>query len=313
MILMRMRSLVTGGAGFLGSHLCERLLEMGHEVICLDNLRTSSEENFEHLKSNPRFRFLFQDVTIPITETADWIFNLASPASPVQYQSRPVETTRTNILGALNVLELARTTGARVFQASTSEVYGSPTVHPQSEDYWGNVNPVGPRSCYDEGKRCVETLFFDYRREHELDIRVGRIFNTFGPRMQPDDGRVVSNFITQALSGNELTIYGSGSQTRSFCYVDDMVEAIIRFMALEEKFPGPMNLGNPEELKILDLAKAIVRLTGSASGVSVRELPQDDPVQRRPDITLAQKILGWEPKTDIETGLLRTIRYFQNR
>lgn len=310
---MSKRSLVTGGAGFLGSHLCERLLKMGHDVICLDNLLTSTEENIAHLKSQPKFRFVHHDVTVPFTEEADWIFNLACPASPVQYQSRPIETTRTNVIGALNVLELARKTGARIFQASTSEVYGSPTVHPQTEDYWGNVNPVGPRSCYDEGKRCVETLFFDYRREHDLDIRVGRIFNTFGPRMQPDDGRVVSNFITQALRGEELTIYGSGSQTRSFCYVDDMVEAIVLFMSLEDKFPGPMNLGNPGESTIIDLAKIIIQLTGSSSGITVRELPQDDPTQRKPDITLARTKLKWEPKTDMEVGLKNTIRYFQSR
>lgn len=308
---MSKRSLVTGGAGFLGSHLCDRLLSMGHEVICLDNLLTSTEDNIAHLKSNTKFKFILHDVTVPFTEKADWIFNLACPASPVQYQSRPIETTRTNVIGALNVLELARKTGARIFQASTSEVYGSPTVHPQKEDYWGNVNPVGPRSCYDEGKRCVETLFFDYKREHNLDIKVGRIFNTFGPRMQPDDGRVVSNFIMQALEGKQLTIYGSGSQTRSFCYVDDMVEAIIRFMSLDDGFTGPMNLGNPEELKIKDLAELITRLTGSGSGVTVKSLPEDDPVQRQPDISLARTKLGWNPQTDIQFGLQKTIDYFK--
>lgn len=308
---MNKRSLVTGGAGFLGSHLCERLLNMGHEVICLDNFLTSTEKNIAHLRGNPKFKLVNHDVTEPFQEKADWIFNLACPASPVQYQSRPIETTRTNVLGALNVLELARKNKARIFQASTSEVYGSPVVHPQKEDYWGNVNPVGPRSCYDEGKRCVETLFFDYKREHDLDIRIGRIFNTFGPRMQPDDGRVVSNFIMQALAGNELTIYGSGSQTRSFCYVDDMIEAIIRLMSLEDGFTGPVNLGNPEELKISELARVIIRLTGSTSGLTIRPLPQDDPVQRQPDISLARAKLGWNPVTDIQFGLQKTIRYFQ--
>ena len=308
---MKKRSLVTGGAGFLGSHLCEQLLSMNHEVICLDNLLTSTEDNISHLMSDKSFSFLKHDVTSPFDIKADWIFNLASPASPVQYQSRPVLTTRINVLGALNVLDLAKLTGARIFQASTSEVYGSPAVHPQKEDYWGNVNPVGPRSCYDEGKRCVETLFFDYYREHQLDIRVGRIFNTFGPRMQPDDGRVVSNFIMQALKGESITIYGDGSQTRSFCYVNDMVEGIIRYMEQDKFLPGPINLGNPSEIKIKDLARLIVQMTGSSSLVNFRDLPQDDPVQRQPDITLAKSKLNWAPSTDIQTGLRDTIRYFQ--
>lgn len=309
---MSKRCLVTGGAGFLGSHLCERLLSDGHRVICLDNLVTSSEENISHLRQDSGFQFVHQDVTEPFHFEVDWIFNLASPASPVQYQSRPVETTRTNVLGALNVLELARKTKARIFQASTSEVYGSPDVHPQKESYWGNVNPIGPRSCYDEGKRCVETLFFDYLREYQLDIRVGRIFNTFGPRMRPDDGRVVSNFIMQALKGEKLTIYGKGTQTRSFCYVDDMVDAIVRFMNLEEKFPGPMNLGNPEETQIEKLGQMILSLAKSSSGMEVFPLPEDDPVQRQPDITLAKEKIGWVPAISIEAGLVRTILFFQN-
>jgi len=308
---MKKRSLVTGGAGFLGSHLCEQLLRSGHEVICLDNLLTSTENNISHLLSNSNFSFLRQDVTMPFELKVDWIFNLASPASPVQYQSRPVLTTRINVLGALNVLELAKATGARIFQASTSEVYGSPAVHPQKEDYWGNVNPVGPRSCYDEGKRCVETLFFDYYREFKLDIRVGRIFNTFGPRMQPDDGRVVSNFIMQALKGESITLYGDGSQTRSFCYVNDMVEGIIRYMEHDQMLPGPINLGNPEEIKIRELAELIIEMTGSSSKVQSRDLPQDDPAQRQPDITLAKNKLNWAPTTDIQKGLLSTIQYFR--
>lgn len=309
---MKKRSIVTGGAGFLGSHLCEELLRKGHEVICVDNFLTSTEENISHLKNDSGFSFIRHDVTVPFDIKADWIFNLASPASPVQYQSRPVLTTRINVLGALNVLDLATKTGARIFQASTSEVYGSPTVHPQKETYWGNVNPVGPRSCYDEGKRCVETLFFDYLREFNLDIRVARIFNTFGPRMQPDDGRVVSNFIMQALKGESITINGDGSQTRSFCYVNDMVEGILCFME-QGLLKGPVNLGNPEEIKIRDLASYIIKMTGSKSQVIFRDLPQDDPAQRQPDITLAKTSFNWSPSTSMESGLKKTIQYFQEQ
>ncbi|MES2528792.1 MAG: UDP-glucuronic acid decarboxylase family protein [Bdellovibrionota bacterium] len=309
---MNKRSIVTGGAGFLGSHLCEKLLAMNHEVICLDNFMTSGEENIAHLVSHPKFKFINHDVMIPFHEKADWIFNLASPASPVNYQNQPILTTKTNILGAINMLDLAVATGARIFQASTSEVYGSPSIHPQKESYWGNVNPIGPRSCYDEGKRCAESLFFDYLREHKVDIRVGRIFNTFGPRMQPDDGRVVSNFIVQALAGKDLTIYGSGNQTRSFCYVTDMVEAIVAYMSVDSPMPGPVNLGNPGELNISALAALIIKLTGSSSQLVFKDLPQDDPIQRQPDISLAIKSFNWKPVVQMETGLKKTIEYFKN-
>ena len=310
---MNKRSIVTGGAGFLGSHLCEKLLAMNHEVICLDNLMTSSEANIAHLISDKRFKFVQHDVMQPFHEKSDWIFNLASPASPFYYQTKPLFTTKTNILGSINMLDLAVKTGARIFQASTSEVYGSPVVHPQTESYWGNVNPIGPRSCYDEGKRCAESLFFDYEREHKVDIRVGRIFNTFGPRMQPDDGRVVSNFIVQALAGKDITIYGSGKQTRSFCYVTDMVDAIIAYMNVEKRLPGPVNIGNPEEMTINDLAALIIKFTQSGSQIVYRDLPQDDPIQRQPDISLATSSFNWKPATDMKLGLKKTIEYFQSK
>lgn len=308
---MKKRSLVTGGAGFLGSHICERLLELNHEVTCLDNLMTCSEDNISHLRRNKNFRFVRHDVCEPFDQPVDWIFNLASPASPIHYQNFPIETTMANVLGSINMLELAKKNQARIFQASTSEVYGSPAVHPQKETYWGNVNPVGPRSCYDEGKRCAETLFFDYLREHEVDIRVARIFNTFGPRMQPDDGRVVSNFIMQALTNKNLTLYGKGNQTRSFCYVDDMVNGIIKFMSLEERFPGPMNLGNPEEITISDLAGLVIKLTNSRSQIIFKELPEDDPIQRQPDISLARKTINWSPLVNVSSGLNQTISFFR--
>lgn len=316
-----MRILVTGGAGFIGSHLCERLLDEGHEVICLDNFFTGSRRNIEHLLSNDRFELLCHDVTkpIPLSGPLDRIYNLACPASPVHYQFDPVKTVTTNVMGAINVLELARDTGARVLQASTSEVYGDPICHPQPESYWGNVNPIGPRSCYDEGKRVAETLFFDYHRQYGVDIKVVRIFNTYGPRMAADDGRVVSNFILQALRGEDLTVYGEGTQTRSFCYVDDMVEGIIRMMEYKENglgatsgFPGPVNLGNPQEVSILELAELIIELTGANSKVAFKPPVPDDPCRRKPDIGLARRKLGWEPHTDLKTGLERTIAYYKD-
>ncbi len=311
------RVLVTGGAGFLGSHLIDRLLDRGDEVICVDNLFTGSKRNIEHVLNHPRFEFLRHDVTFPLYVEVDQIFNLACPASPVHYQHDPVQTTKTSVHGAINMLGLAKRVGARIFQASTSEVYGDPSVHPQPEDYWGNVNPIGIRSCYDEGKRCAETLFFDYFRQYKTDIRVVRIFNTYGPRMHPNDGRVVSNFIVQALRGQDITIYGAGSQTRSFCYVDDLVDGFIRFMDLSDKdsnglcFPGPINLGNPGEFTIKELAEKIIELTGSSSNLIYHPLPSDDPLQRQPDITQAKKYLsGWEPKIQLDQGLLKTIEYF---
>jgi len=313
----RKRILVTGGAGFLGSHLVERLLSQGDEVVCVDNLFTGTKRNIEHLIGNPRFEFLRHDVTFPLYVEVDQIYNLACPASPIHYQHDPVQTTKTSVHGAINMLGLAKRLRARIFQASTSEVYGDPAVHPQTEGYWGNVNPIGIRSCYDEGKRCAETLFFDYHRQHGLDIRVARIFNTYGPRMHPNDGRVVSNFITQALEGRDITIYGEGLQSRSFCYVDDLIEGFVRFMALqaaspgERPFPGPMNLGNPVEFTMLELAELVVELTGSASKLVFEPLPNDDPVRRRPDITLAQQQLGgWRPAVQLREGLGRTIAYF---
>lgn len=313
----RRRILVTGGAGFLGSHLVDRLLERGDEVVCADNLFTGTKRNIEHLLAHPRFEFLRHDVTFPLYVEVDEIYNLACPASPVHYQHDPVQTTKTSVHGAINMLGLAKRLRARIFQASTSEVYGDPTVHPQTEAYWGNVNPIGPRSCYDEGKRCAETLFFDYYRQHRLDIRVARIFNTYGPRMHPNDGRVVSNFIVQALRGEELTIYGTGAQTRSFCYVDDLVEAFLRFMDLPGDagggpgFPGPINLGNPGEFTMRQLAETVLRLTGSASRIVYKPLPADDPMQRQPDIALARERLGgWEPQVPLEQGLQKTIAYF---
>jgi len=306
-----MRILITGGAGFLGSHLSERLIEAGHEVLCLDNFFTGRKTNIQHLIGNPRFELIRHDVIEPFKVEVDQIYNLACPASPPHYQYNPIKTMKTSVMGAINCLGLAKRVRARVFQASTSEVYGDPAVHPQTEDYWGNVNPIGRRSCYDEGKRCAETLFFDYHRENKVDIRVVRIFNTYGPRMLPDDGRVVSNFIVQALKGQDLTVYGDGSQTRSFCFVDDLVEGFIRFMNQEE-IVGPMNLGNPGEFTMLELAELVLKKAGGTSKITHKELPADDPKQRKPDISLAKKHLGWEPKVPLEQGIERTIGYFRN-
>jgi len=307
----RKRILVTGGAGFLGSHLIDRLLAQGHEVVCADNLFTGSKRNIEHLHSHPRFEFMRHDVTFPLYLEVDEIYNLACPASPIHYQHDPVQTTKTSVHGAINMLGLAKRLRCRIFQASTSEVYGDPSVHPQTESYWGNVNPIGIRSCYDEGKRCAETLFFDYHRQHGLDIKVARIFNTYGPRMHPDDGRVVSNFVVQALRGEDITIFGDGSQTRSFCYVDDLIRGCIAMMDTAPGFTGPVNLGNPLECTMLELARKVLDLTGSSSRIVSRPLPADDPRQRRPDIHIARERLGWEPKVSLEHGLLRTIRYFE--
>ncbi len=305
------RVLVTGGSGFLGSHLCERLLAQGHDVICVDNLYSSRKENVAHLMTHPRFEFMRHDVTFPLYVEVDEIYNLACPASPIHYQHDPVQTTKTSVHGAINMLGLAKRTGAKIFQASTSEVYGDPEEHPQREQYWGRVNPIGIRSCYDEGKRCAETLFFDYWRQHELDIKVVRIFNTYGPRMHPNDGRVVSNFIVQALRGEDITIYGDGSQTRSFCYVDDLIEAFVRVMATSRDFTGPVNIGNPGEFTILELAEKILKLIDGKSKIIFKALPQDDPKQRRPDITLAREALSWEPKINLDAGLEKTISYFR--
>lgn len=306
---MSKRILVTGGAGFLGSHLCERLIEQGHNVICADNLFTGSKRNIEHLQSLPNFEFIRHDVTEPLRVEVDQIYNLACPASPPHYQYNSIKTFKTSVLGAINVLGLAKRTGARVFQASTSEVYGDPLVHPQPESYWGHVNPTGIRSCYDEGKRAAETLFFDYHRQNGVDIRVVRIFNTYGPRMMPDDGRVVSNFIVQALRGQDLTIYGDGKQTRSFCYVDDLIQGFLRLMEVEN-FTGPVNIGNPGEFTMLELAELVLQKVGGSSTIVHKPLPSDDPKQRQPDITLAQAKLGWEPKVPLSDGLDRTIAYF---
>jgi len=308
---MKNRILVTGGAGFLGSHLCERLLAEGNEVICADNYFTGSKENVAHLLSNPYFELIRHDVTFPLYIEVDQIYNLACPASPVHYQHDPVQTTKTSVHGAINMLGLAKRVKARIFQASTSEVYGDPEVHPQPEEYWGRVNPIGIRSCYDEGKRCAETLFFDYHRQHNLDIKVARIFNTYGPRMHPNDGRVVSNFIVQALKGQDITIFGDGSQTRSFCYVDDLIEGFIRLMNTEPGFTGPVNLGNPGEFTMLELAEKVIELTGSKSKLTFMPLPQDDPKQRQPNIELAKAKLGWEPTIKLEEGLRKTINYFK--
>ena len=307
----RKRVLVTGGAGFLGSHLVERLLDAGHEVVCADNLFTGSKRNIEHLHGNPRFEFMRHDVTFPLYVEVDEIWNLACPASPIHYSHDPVQTTKTSVHGAINMLGLAKRLGCRIFQASTSEVYGDPSVHPQREDYWGNVNPIGPRSCYDEGKRCAETLFFDYRLQHGLKIKVARIFNTYGPRMHQADGRVVSNFIVQALLGEPIRVYGDGRQTRSFCYVDDLIEAMIAMMGSADEVTGPINIGNPEEFTILELAEQIIRLTGSKSEVVHGPAQEDDPIRRRPDISKAEALLGWRPSTSLAAGLPKTIEYFR--
>ncbi len=304
------RILVTGGAGFLGSHLCEALLQRGHDVLCVDNYFTGRRDNVEHLLDNSRFEVMRHDVTFPLYVEVDEIYNLACPASPVHYQHDPVQTTKTSVLGAINMLGLAKRLRARILQASTSEVYGDPTVHPQTEDYWGNVNPIGYRSCYDEGKRCAETLFFDYRRQHDLGIKVARIFNTYGPRMHPQDGRVVSNFIMQALEGAPITIFGEGEQTRSFCFVSDLVDGLIRLMDTRDEFTGPVNIGNPNEMTIRELAEKIVAMTGSSSQLVFKPLPHDDPVQRRPDISLARAEMGWQPTVDLDQGLEATVAYF---
>ena len=303
--------LVTGGAGFLGSHLCERLLEQGHEVLCVDNYYTGSKANILPLMANPRFELMRHDVTFPLYVEVDEIYNLACPASPIHYQHDPVQTTKTSVHGAINMLGLAKRLNAKIFQASTSEVYGDPDVHPQPENYWGNVNPIGVRSCYDEGKRCAETLFFDYHRQHRLRIKVMRIFNTYGPRMHPDDGRVVSNFIVQALKGEPITIYGDGQQTRSFCYVDDLVEAMVRFMDSPDSVTGPINVGNPQELTMLELAKSVQALVKSDSQIVFEPLPMDDPLQRQPNIDMAKELLDWQPSVELEQGLLKTIPYFE--
>lgn len=306
------RILVTGGAGFLGSHLCDRLVKNGHDVLCLDNFFTGSKKNICHLLEKPNFELIRHDLAQPIFLEVDEIYNLACPASPIHYQFNPVKTVKTNIMGAIHMLGLAKRVHAKILQASTSEVYGNPTVHPQPEDYWGFVNPIGLRACYDEGKRCAETLFFDYHRQNNVNIRVIRIFNTYGPRMHPNDGRVVSNFIVQALNGKNITIYGDGRQTRSFCYVEDMIDGMVRMMSADDEFTGPVNIGNPEEFTISALAEQIITLTGSKSKIIHTSLPKDDPLQRRPDIALARKKLGWAPKIELREGLERTIKYFRD-
>lgn len=308
----RQRVLVTGGAGFLGSHLCEVLLEAGHDVLCLDNYFTGTKSNIAHLLGNPHFELLRHDVTFPLYVEVDQIYNLACPASPIHYQHDPVQTTKTSVHGAINMLGLAKRTRAKIMQASTSEVYGDPEIHPQTEDYWGHVNPIGYRSCYDEGKRCAETLFFDYKRQHNLDIKIARIFNTYGPRMHPNDGRVVSNFIVQALSGDDITIYGDGIQTRSFCYVDDLIDGFVRLMSTDPETTGPYNLGNPGEFTIKELAEKVIEMTGSRSKLIYKDLPFDDPKQRQPNIDKARSELGWEPTIKLEEGLVKTIAYFDN-
>jgi UDP-glucuronate decarboxylase len=305
------RVLVTGGAGFIGSHLCRRLLDEGHDVLCVDNFYTGTRHNVRELLSNPRFELIRHDVCFPLYVEVDEIYNLACPASPIHYQFDPVQTTKTSVHGAINMLGLAKRVKAKILQASTSEIYGDPSIHPQTEDYWGNVNPIGPRSCYDEGKRCAETLFFDYRRQHNLRIKVARIFNTYGPRMHPNDGRVVSNFIVQALGNRDINVYGAGTQTRSFCYVDDLVEGLIALMHTTDDITGPINLGNPGEFTILELAEMIIKLTNSSSRVIHQPLPQDDPKQRQPDISSAINKLGWKPKIALREGLLKTIAYFE--
>ena len=310
MPLTRKRILITGGAGFLGSHLGERLLHEGNDILCVDNYFTGRKDNISHLLGNKNFEAYRHDVTFPLYVEVDEIYNLACPASPIHYQFDPVQTTKTSVIGAINMLGLAKRVGAKILQSSTSEVYGDPTVHPQTEDYRGNVNPLGPRACYDEGKRCAETLFFDYHRQHGVPIKVARIFNTYGPRMHPNDGRVVSNFIIQALRGEDITLYGDGSQTRAFCYVEDLVDGLIRLMATRPDFTGPINIGNPHELAVRELAERVIGLTNSRSKIVHRALPQDDPVQRCPDIALARKVLGWEPSVPLDEGLRRTIGYF---
>lgn len=306
------RVLITGGAGFIGSHLCDRLLKNGHDVLCVDNFYTGTKNNVRHLLGAPYFELLRHDITFPLYVEVDEIYNLACPASPIHYQNDPVQTTKVNVHGSINMLGLAKRLKARILQASTSEVYGDPTVHPQVETYWGNVNPVGPRACYDEGKRCAETLFFDYHRQHRLEIKVARLFNTYGPRMHPNDGRVISNFIVQALRGETLSLYGDGTQTRAFCYVDDMVEGLVLLMKTANHVTGPMNLGNPDECSILELAQRILKMTGSKSKIIFKPLPQDDPQKRRPDITLARDILQWYPKVTLEEGLPKAVDYFDN-
>ena len=308
----RKRILVTGGAGFIGAHLCEYFIDAGCDVICLDNFYTGSKQNIIHLFENPFFELYRHDICFPLYLEVDEIFNLACPASPVHYQNDPVQTTKTSVHGAINMLGLAKRLKIKILQASTSEVYGSPAVHPQTEDYWGNVNCIGPRSCYDEGKRCAETLFFDYHRQHNLEVKVARIFNTYGPGMQPDDGRVVSNFIMQALKGKPITVYGDGTQTRSFCYVDDLVEGLVGLMKTDNKISGPVNLGNPHEFTILELAKKVIDITNSKSEICFKPLPVDDPLQRKPDIRLAKKIMEWQPEVKLEEGLVKTIAYFEN-
>ena len=310
--MLKKRILVTGGAGFLGSHLCKKLLLDGNEVISVDNYYTGSKENITELNSNPKFESIRHDICFPIYLEVDEIYNLACPASPIHYQFDPVQTTKTSVHGSINILGLAKRLNAKVLQASTSEIYGDPTIHPQKEEYWGNVNPIGPRSCYDEGKRCAETLFFDYHRQHKLRIKVARIFNTFGPRMHPNDGRVVSNFIVQCLNNENITIYGNGSQTRSFCYADDMIEAFVKLMNSGDAITGPINLGNPEEFTILELAEIILELTKSNSKIIFKNLPEDDPKKRKPDISLAKQKIKWHPKTPIREGLIKTISYFDN-
>jgi UDP-glucuronate decarboxylase len=309
---MEKRILVTGGAGFLGSHLCERLLNDGHDVLCVDNFYTGRKANITHLFNNPYFEFMRHDICFPLYVEVDEIYNLACPASPIHYQFDPVQTTKTSVHGSINMLGLAKRVKARILQASTSEVYGDPQMHPQDETYWGNVNPIGLRSCYDEGKRCAETLFFDYYRQHKLKIKVARIFNTYGPRMHPNDGRVVSNFIVQALKGEDITVYGDGKQTRSFCYVDDLIDGLVKLMNSPNEFIGPVNLGNPAEFTILELAKRVIKLTRSNSATVFKLLPSDDPMQRQPDISLARKHLDWEPKIKLDEGLKKTLDYFDN-
>jgi UDP-glucuronate decarboxylase len=311
MPLTHTRILVTGGAGFLGSHLCERLLAEGNDVLCVDNYFTGRKDNIAHLLANPHFEAMRHDVTFPLYVEVDQIYNLACPASPVHYQFDPVQTTKTSVIGAINMLGLAKRIGAKVLQASTSEVYGDPAVHPQTEAYRGNVNPLGPRACYDEGKRCAETLFFDYHRQHRVRIKVARIFNTYGPRMHPNDGRVVSNFILQALRNEDITLYGDGGQTRAFCYVDDMIEGFVRLMATGPEITGPINIGNPHEIPVRELAERIIRLTGASSSIVHRPLPEDDPLQRCPDITMAQNVLGWQPTVELDAGLAKTVTYFE--